>query len=76
MCLAQGPQRSDAGEAQIHGPSVSIQAHCHWAIALPATGQWDKPCLSYKCATMYLLWEVIDQKSFYIAIQTLMVFTI
>ena len=23
MCLAQGPQRSDAGEARTHGPSVS-----------------------------------------------------
>ena len=22
MCLAQGPQRSDAGEARTHGPSV------------------------------------------------------
>ena len=26
MCLAQGPQRSDAGEARTHGPSVSSQA--------------------------------------------------
>ena len=25
MCLAQGPQRSDAGEVQTHGPSVSSQ---------------------------------------------------
>ena len=23
MCLAQGPQRSDAGEARAHGPLVS-----------------------------------------------------
>ena len=28
MCLAQGPQRSDAGEARTRGPSVSRQAHC------------------------------------------------
>ena len=30
MCLAQGPQRSDAGEARTRGPSVSSQAlyHC------------------------------------------------
>ena len=32
MCLAQGQQRSDAGEAQTRGPSVSSQAlplsHC------------------------------------------------
>ena len=29
MCLAQGPQRSDAGEARTHGPSVSSIA-CLW----------------------------------------------
>ena len=34
MCLAQGPQRSDAGEAQTRGPSVSSQAVYHWATAL------------------------------------------
>ena len=30
MCLAQGPQRSDAGEARTRGPPVSSQAlyHC------------------------------------------------
>ena len=30
MCLAQGPQRSDASEALTRGPSVSSQAlyHC------------------------------------------------
>ena len=30
MCLAQGPQRSDADEARTRGPSVSSQAlnHC------------------------------------------------
>ena len=26
MCLAQGPQRSDAGEALSRGPSISSQA--------------------------------------------------
>ena len=26
MCLAQGPQRSDAGEVRTRGPSVSSQA--------------------------------------------------
>ena len=35
MCLAQGPQRSDAGEARTHGPSVMSQALYHWATALP-----------------------------------------
>ena len=29
MCLAQGPQRSDAGEAQTRGPSVSSPALYH-----------------------------------------------
>ena len=31
MCVAQGPQRSDAGEAWIRGPSVSSQALYHCA---------------------------------------------
>ena len=35
MCLAQWPQRSDAGEARTRGPSVSSQALYHWATALP-----------------------------------------
>ena len=35
MCLAQGPQRSDACEAGTRGPSVSSQALYHWATALP-----------------------------------------
>ena len=39
MCLAQGPQRSDAGEARIGGPSVSSQALYHWATELPYM-QW------------------------------------
>ena len=35
MCLAQGPQRSDTGEARTRGTSVSSQALYHWATALP-----------------------------------------
>ena len=35
MCLAQGPQRSDADEARTWGPSVSNQALYQWATALP-----------------------------------------
>ena len=35
MCLAQGPQRSDAGEARTRNLSVSSQALYHWATALP-----------------------------------------
>ena len=34
MCLAQGPQGSDAGEARTRYPSVSSQALYHWATAL------------------------------------------
>ena len=34
MCLAQGPQRSEAAEARTRGPSVSSQALYHWATAL------------------------------------------
>ena len=35
MCLAQGPERSDAGETRTRGPSVSSQALYHRATALP-----------------------------------------
>ena len=38
MCLAQGPQRSDADKARTSGPSVSSQALYHWATALPHQG--------------------------------------
>ena len=34
MCLAQGPQRSDAREAGTRGPSVLSHALYHWATAL------------------------------------------
>ena len=37
MCLAQGQQRSDAGEARTPGTSVSSQALYHCATALPQT---------------------------------------
>ena len=39
MCLAQGPQRSDAGEAQTCGPLVWSQALYHRATALPLNFQ-------------------------------------
>ena len=35
MCLAQGPQGSDAGEARTRGPSVSSEALYHRATVLP-----------------------------------------
>ena len=40
MCLAQGSQRSDAGEARTRYPSVSSQALYHWATALPVRYKW------------------------------------
>ena len=40
MCLAQGPQRSDAGEARTRGPSVSSQALYHCA---PCNGSFQCP---------------------------------
>ena len=40
MCLAQGPQCSDAGEARTRGPSVSSQALYHGATALPIKYGW------------------------------------
>ena len=41
MCLAQGPQRSDAGEAWTRDPSVSSQALYHWATVLPCYLLWQ-----------------------------------
>ena len=54
MCLAQGPQRSDAGEARTHGPSVLSQALYHWATALP---NCDVQFLSVK---IYFVWARSD----------------
>ena len=42
MCLAQGPQRSDIGEARTRDLSVSSQALYHWATALPSTYVLDE----------------------------------
>ena len=42
MCLAQGPQHSDAGEAQTRVLSVSSQALHHWATVLPCSGYMKK----------------------------------
>ena len=38
MCVALGPQRSDAREAWTRGLLVSSQALYHWATALPKKG--------------------------------------
>ena len=45
MCLAQGPQRSDASEAPIPSLSVSSQALYHWATALPIVDCQEKKFL-------------------------------
>ena len=48
MCLAQGPQRSDAGEARTRGPLVSSQALYHWATVLPNDDDDDQAFLYTK----------------------------
>ena len=48
MCLAQGPQRSETGEARTRGSSVSSQTLYHWATVLPI----------YACAYMYVVQTV------------------
>ena len=47
MCLAQGPQRSDAGEARTRGPSVSSRALYHKATALPLSLYGSDDFISY-----------------------------
>ena len=51
MCLAQGPQHRDAGEARTRGPSVSSQALYHWATELPL----DAKCDSHLETMSYIL---------------------
>ena len=53
MCLAQGPQRSDAGEARTHGPWVSSQALYHWATALSGVST------AYSCEYAECLLQII-----------------
>ena len=53
MCLAQGPQRSDASEAQTSGTSVSSEALYHWVTALPSDEIWPKLKLIH--TLMYVL---------------------
>ena len=61
MCLAQGPQRSNAGEARTRGPSVLSQALYHWATALLYKAAMqktiDKEKLTIKWAVDWCRWE-------------------
>ena len=54
MCLAQGPQRSDAGEARTRGLSVSSQA------LYTAESQRSLP---FQRVSRYLQWYVFDFES-------------
>ena len=56
MCLAQGPQRSDAREARTRGPSVSSQALYHSATALPQT-VWHSDGISERIILINLIWK-------------------
>ena len=61
MCLAQGPQRRDAGEARTRSHSVSSQALYHWATALPPVNFEVATCTSnclgeYAFTRNYILW--------------------
>ena len=46
MCLVQGPQRRDAGEARTRDPSVSSQALYHWATSFhePIMFEFEVEC--------------------------------
>ena len=55
MCLAQGPKRSDVGEARTRGPSVSNQALYHCATALPHICT-KLSCISSKIVNIY--WSI------------------
>ena len=64
MCLAQGPQCSDAGEARTRGPSVSSQTLYYWATAL-AIAQLDFSLkhIEYTCpCTEKKMLEIFDFK--------------
>ena len=64
MCLAQGPQRSDAGEARTHGPSVLSQAPYQWATALPCYFKMKKKAkalgLCFYCSYFIIFVKYLD----------------
>ena len=60
MCLAQGLQRSEAGEAQTPDPSVSSQALYHWATALPFACNWQQPFVNDPAEWRRMTVEIIS----------------
>ena len=59
MCLAQGPQHSDAGETRTRGPSVLSQALYHWATALPYQSADQVGLVSW----LIIIWLELEQKT-------------
>ena len=49
MCLAQGPQRSDAGEARTCGPSVSSQETTIKKVQYNLEGKYGIPHFEGEC---------------------------
>ena len=68
MCLAHGPQRSDAGEARACGPSVLNQALYHWATALP---DWFYDIITEFLENIIYLTQLIGRILRYIESKTL-----
>ena len=74
MCLAQGPQCSNTGEARTGSPSVSSQALYHWATVLPSykcmvcgLNALDCVCrgtLSEKISSLTSVWSEVQMHSF------------
>ena len=60
MCLAQGPQRSDAGEARTCGPSVSSQAT---ALPTEAYERADNICCEWVEKGLEQVHTVLSAKS-------------
>ena len=63
MCLAQGPQPSDTGEARTRGLLVSSQAFYHRATALPnCICKIGHTCLIFfSVSNKYLLVETVNK---------------
>ena len=62
MCLAQGPQRSDAGEARTRGPSVSSQALiliiCYPSETVALAVSPEVLTFQETCNDIYTVWHV------------------